>query len=651
MSRSASSSSSLVSLNIREKVRNTLLKVVDSIGEKDQWKVMIVDEHALQVISSACKVSDLLTKNVTIVENLGKKRQPFPTLDAVYFVTPTADSIDKIIEDYNVPNKPTYGNAHLLFTSRITEELMDKIARSRLHTRVKTFQDVNIDFLAVERPIFTFKQQDDIQQLLNTDTRSREKYSTLVADQLYTFFLTSGFSPYIRYSSDSPISKTVANRVYDLLNKSKESKGLVKDKSIALIIDRTEDANAPLLHEFTYQAMAYDLLNVSPNDNVYEYSYTTGDNQKKTKKVLLDEQYDPVWERFRHTHFAELGKELQKEIDQFLNEHQDISNTQKKEVGKKLDSAEMSDMIRKLPQYQKSLSMYSMHKQINKELLTIFREQSLSKIATEEQNMATGETPDGDKVNAKELMTTIGAILSNSNVSSESKMRLIMLYIVFNQGKLADDKKDKLFRMARLNDEQIETVNNLSLLIRPTKSGISTKLSKLFDTFKKSGQSDKEVGYQLSRYTPKIKDLSERTMVGKLEPEAYPFVNDPPNNFKLSSKDSGKTSSATSSKSSSSSSRSDSTTTDLRSKKNGPTWNKKKTEDDSASSSSSSSTSTKLESNMKLFVFVIGGMTYSETRSCYELMQEHGIDVFFGSTSLITPHSFLEKLSLIRTTD
>lgn len=93
------------------------MKVVDSIGEKDQWKVMIVDEHALQVISSACKVSDLLTKNVTIIENLGKKRQPFPTLDAIYFVTPTADSIDKIIEDYNVPNKPTYGNAHLLFTS------------------------------------------------------------------------------------------------------------------------------------------------------------------------------------------------------------------------------------------------------------------------------------------------------------------------------------------------------------------------------------------------------------------------------------------------------------------------------------------------------------------------------------------------------
>jgi len=112
-----SKSTGITSLNIREKVKGTLLKVVDSIGDKDQWKVMVVDEHAMQVISSACKVSDLLVKNVTIIENLSKKRQPFPTMDAIYFVSPTNDSVDKIIEDYNTPHKPQYANAHLLFSS------------------------------------------------------------------------------------------------------------------------------------------------------------------------------------------------------------------------------------------------------------------------------------------------------------------------------------------------------------------------------------------------------------------------------------------------------------------------------------------------------------------------------------------------------
>jgi len=361
----------------------------------------------------------------------------------------------------------------------------------------------------------------------------------------------------------------------------------------------------------------------------------------------LDEQYDPVWERFRHVHFAELGKELQKEIDSFLNEHQDISNTQKKEVGKKLEASEMSDMIRKLPQYQKNISMYSMHKQINKDLLGIFRDQSLSKIAMEEQSMATGETADGDKVSAKELLTTIGAILSNSSIDVENKIRLIMLFIVYNQGKLSDDKKEKLFRMAKLDDDQIDACNNLSLLIKASKSGISQKLSKFFEGFKKSGASDKEVGYQLSRYTPKLKEITEKCIQGKLETESYPYINDPSSGFKLSNKDASSSSSKTSTSSKTTGS-SSGASSDLRSKKTGPTWNKQTKKGAEEETTTSTASSVKIENNNKMFVFVIGGMSYSETRSCYELMGEYNMDVFFGSTSLLTPQTFIQKLETLR---
>ncbi|KAL9658497.1 hypothetical protein ABK040_006037 [Willaertia magna] len=657
----SSKAKGVTSLNIREKVKNLLLKVLEQTGGKDQWKVMVVDEHALQVISSACKVSDLLVKNVTIVENLSKKRQPFPTLDAIYFVSPTSDSIDKIIEDYNNPSKPQYANAHLLFSSRLSEELLDKIAKSRLQAKVKTLQDINIDFLAVERPIFTFKQRDDIQRMYGGDQREKERYATQLANQLFTFFLTSGYFPYIRYSGDSNISKNVANKVYDLLAKvvKKKEFNLTTGKSVALIVDRAEDVYAPLLHEFTYQAMTYDLLHVSPYDNIYEYNFVAGDDKEKSKKVLLDEQYDSVWERFRHTHFAELGKELQKEIDAFLDEHKDISNAQKKDVGKKIDTSEISDMIRKLPQYQKSLSLYSMHKQINKGLLNEFRDQSLAKVALEEQNMAVGETPENEKVNAKELLTNITAILSNSIITNENKMRLIMMYIIFNQGKLSDDKKDKLFRMARLSNDEIRTVNNLSYLLKVTKTNLSDRISNFFGRLKGSSTNEKEVGYHLSRYIPKVKEITEKCMTGKLELENYPFVNDPPSTtFKLSTKEgstTGTSGAGKGTKTSSTSVPSSSSGEDLRSTKKGPTWNKAKKgggnltdESSTTTTSSSTSSSSVIENSNKMFVFVIGGATHSETRSAYELMSDHSMDVFLGCTSILTPHVFLEKLGALR---
>jgi syntaxin-binding protein 1 len=46
------------------------------------------------------------------------KRQPFPNYEAIYFVTASARTIDRIIADFK-QDKPIYLAAHLFFTSCI----------------------------------------------------------------------------------------------------------------------------------------------------------------------------------------------------------------------------------------------------------------------------------------------------------------------------------------------------------------------------------------------------------------------------------------------------------------------------------------------------------------------------------------------------
>jgi syntaxin-binding protein 1 len=52
-----------------------------------------------------------------VVENLEKPRQAYQTLEAVYIITPTYESINKVIEDYKNQKGPLYAGVHLFFIS------------------------------------------------------------------------------------------------------------------------------------------------------------------------------------------------------------------------------------------------------------------------------------------------------------------------------------------------------------------------------------------------------------------------------------------------------------------------------------------------------------------------------------------------------
>ena len=47
----------------------------------------------------------------------------------------------------------------------------------------------------------------------------------------------------------------------------------------------------------------------------------------------------------------------------------------------------------------------------------------------------------------------------------------------------------------------------------------------------------------------------------------------------------------------------------------------------------------------RLILFVVGGISYSECRTAYELSRKFGVTVFVGSTEVLTPQRALQRLS------
>ncbi len=103
--------------------------VIRSVNAQTGWKVLVVDHESMRIISAACRMFDIMEEGITrkhfpilillVVEKIDIDRQPLPKMDAIYLLTPKADSIDKLIKDFSDPKNPQYGFAHLFFTASI----------------------------------------------------------------------------------------------------------------------------------------------------------------------------------------------------------------------------------------------------------------------------------------------------------------------------------------------------------------------------------------------------------------------------------------------------------------------------------------------------------------------------------------------------
>ena len=122
------------------------------------------------------------------------------------------------------------------------------------------------------------------------------------------------------------------------------------------------DTMAPFLHEFTYQAMANDLLPIE-NGTKYTYKFQTAVGAFEDKTATLSDA-DTVWTEVRHMHMREAIDKLMADFNQFMQDNAGFKgyvltrSLQTVDVHLMLCSEgavnlnDMKDMLANLPQFQ-----------------------------------------------------------------------------------------------------------------------------------------------------------------------------------------------------------------------------------------------------------------------------------------------------------
>ena len=371
---------------------------------------------------------------------------------------------------------------------------------------------------------------------------------------------------------------------------------------VLVITDRSMDLVAPVIHEFTYQAMAHDLLAIKETDKVYYKTVVNEGGADQQEKEMEIGEKDKIWVENRHRHMKDTIEKLMSDFQKFIDENPHFTNSEQDATS--LNA--IKDMLAGLPQFQELKEAYSLHLNMAQECMNIFQHHKLPDIASVEQSLATGLDEDFRK--PKNLADQIVRLLDDESIGPSDRLRLIMLYIIFRDGIIMEDIQ-RLLAHASLPPQDAEVLTNLELL------GAHT--TKLLKDLKRTNQSlfpaktaptAQSEEYALSRFEPMLKLMLEDIAKGALDQTTFPYVKPPLDN----SEELAAQSQAS-----------------LRSAK--PTWAKNRT--------------STVENRQRIIVYMAGGATYSESRACYEISQSRSRDVFLATSHMLTPAFYVRQVS------
>ena len=472
-------------LDLRDRQKRAVVRMFDLFVEEQessfgnnqqneagdiQYKILILDKFAFDVIAPLLRVNELRQHGITLTLLLESEREQIPDVPAVYFVQPTAKNIQKISQDLG---KKLYESYHLHFTRELPrsglEELATASVKAGISSRVKRVFDQNLDFVSLEKDVFSIMRPDAFKKL--NDPKSRgddiEKCIADVTNGLFATVMTMGQVPIIRCPKGGAaemVGRELESKLRDYLG-SKNGSGFGQMPLIGLgnansaasqqmarpilaIFDRNYDFTASLQHAWHYEPLVHDVLHMKLNRVDVKPDKNAVGADAKTKSYALDDS-DDFWRKYKDAQFPKVAESVEVELAEYkraIAEVNAASASATNSAGDDADdqtgasTAKLTKAVESLPKLQEHKKLIDKHTNIATALLKEIKHRGLDEYFSIEEDFCNGK---GDWKAALSLLGATG------RGSASDKIRLALIMLLTSQLNSSGN-------MGKIDDEAIE---------------------------------------------------------------------------------------------------------------------------------------------------------------------------------------------------
>ena len=376
-------------------------------------KALILDSVTTKIVSMVYSQTQILEKEVYLVEQLGKRHEPMTHLKAAIFIQPNETNFDFLVKELKDPKFKEY---HIFFSNIVPSDMLSRLARIDEHEYILQVQEYYADYMAINEEFFHLGIDNSI---VLSSSLSRTLESGQIFDRningILSVLLSLKRRPFqIRYQSGSDLARRVAS---DVLTHMEKEDGLFdfrrQEGPLLLILDRRDDPITPLLTQWTYQAMVHELLGLNNNRVVLRGKPNIS---KELEEIVLSATQDDFFKANRHSNFGDLGTA----VKQLLEDYQKVSKR-----NENITSIEdMQSFLERYPDFRSKSINVSKHVAVMGELARLTDVCQLLDISQLEQEIACSGNDHSQ--HKQQLMDK----LRNPKVKAADKIRLSLLFIL-----------------------------------------------------------------------------------------------------------------------------------------------------------------------------------------------------------------------------